>query len=168
MESLATLIRGFHPPCSKSTSRSPDRRSSMRSAARRSPTTNSLSRSPGATWGQIRSKAQPNEFPLTVNGNSGPGCPTNGGHRRRHGSEPLRGSPQIEPADRDKLRAAVVQYERQKNDDACTAGNALTDTLRAAHHRRAVRQALVELGYLDITRRSIPQPLRVAKCARIT
>ena len=76
--------------------------------------------------------------------------------------------PQIEPADRDKLRAAVVQYERQKNDDACAAGNALTDTLRAAHHRRAVRQALVELGYLDITRRSIPQPLRVAKCARIT
>lgn len=76
--------------------------------------------------------------------------------------------PQIEPAERDKLRAAVVQYERQTNADACAAGSALTDTLRAAHHRRAVRHALVELGYLDITRRSIPQPLHVAKCARIT
>jgi transposase InsO family protein len=74
----------------------------------------------------------------------------------------------IEIADRDKLCAAVVQYERQLNNEACIAGDALTDTLLAAHHRRAVRQALVELGYLDITRRSIPQPLHVKKCARIT
>jgi transposase InsO family protein len=75
---------------------------------------------------------------------------------------------QIDLAERDKLRAAVVQYERQWNNDACTAGDVLTDTLLAVHHRRAVRQALVELGYLDITRRSIPQPLHVVKCARIT
>ena len=75
---------------------------------------------------------------------------------------------QIEPAERDKLRAAVVQYERQHNDDACTAGIVLTDMLLAAHNRRAVRHALVELGYLDITRRSIPQPLHVVKCARNT
>ena len=52
------------------------------------------------------------------------------------------------------------------NAAACTAGDVLTDKLLAAHHRRAVRQALVEHGYLDITRRSIPQPIHVAKRKR--
>lgn len=58
----------------------------------------------------------------------------------------------IELAERDKLCAAVVQYARQLNSDACIAGDMLTDNLLAAHHRRAIRKALVELGYLDITR----------------
>lgn len=70
--------------------------------------------------------------------------------------------------ERDTFRALVLQYEQSYNDAACTAGDALTDRLFAVHHRRAVRQTLVELGYLDITRRSIPQPLHAAKCARIT
>ena len=70
--------------------------------------------------------------------------------------------------ERDTLRALVLQYEQSYNDEACSAGDALTDRLLAVHHRRAVRHALVELGYLDITRRSIPQPLHAAKCARIT
>ena len=74
----------------------------------------------------------------------------------------------ITPNERDTLGTLVLQYERQHNDEACSTGDALTDTLLAVHHRRAVRQALVELGYLDITRRSIPQPLHAAKCARIT
>lgn len=74
----------------------------------------------------------------------------------------------IDLNERDTFRQAVVQFERQFDHDTCIAGDALTDTLKAAHHRRAVRQALVELGYLDITRRSIPQPLRTTKCARIT
>jgi transposase InsO family protein len=73
----------------------------------------------------------------------------------------------IVPNERDTFRALVLQYERQHNEHACTAGDTLTDTLLALHHRRAVRQALVELGYLDITRRSIPQPIHAAKCARI-
>lgn len=69
---------------------------------------------------------------------------------------------------RDTFQCAIVQCEHQYNHNACTAGDALTDTLLAVHRRRAIRQALVELGYLDITRRSVPQPLHVAKCARIT
>jgi transposase InsO family protein len=73
----------------------------------------------------------------------------------------------IELAERDALRSIVVKYEDELN-AAYMAGNALTDKLKAVHHRRAVRHALVEQGYLDITRRSIPQPIRSAKCAKIT
>jgi transposase InsO family protein len=68
-------------------------------------------------------------------------------------------------AERNTFRAAVVQCEQELHAAACTAGSALTDKLQAAHHRRAVRQALVELGYLSITRRSIPQPIHNANCA---
>ncbi len=74
----------------------------------------------------------------------------------------------ITDATRDKFRAAVLQYELKLNQTACTTGDALSDTLIAAHHRRAVRQVLVEQGYLDITRRRIPQPLPSKKCAKIT
>ena len=71
-------------------------------------------------------------------------------------------------AERDNFRATVVQYEQELYAVACTAGDALTDKLAAACHRRAVRHVLVEQDYLSITRRSIPQPIRLAKCARIT
>ena len=74
----------------------------------------------------------------------------------------------IHQNERDTFRAAVVQYERALNDDACAEGEPLADRLIAAHHRRAVRHALVEHGYLDITRRSIPQPTHAPKRARIT
>lgn len=74
----------------------------------------------------------------------------------------------ISPTERDTLQALIVQYEREFDLAACTAGQHLTDRMIAIHHRRAVRRALVELGYLDITRRSIPQPLHNAKCAKIT
>lgn len=74
----------------------------------------------------------------------------------------------IDPNERDTFRALILQYEHQYNEHACSAGDALTDRLLAVHHRRAVRQTLVERGYLDITRRSIPQPIQAAKCARIT
>ena len=73
----------------------------------------------------------------------------------------------ITPNERDTLGTLVLQYERQHNDEACSTGDALTDTLLAVHHRRAVRQALVELGYLDITRRSIPQPIHAVTCASV-
>jgi transposase InsO family protein len=76
--------------------------------------------------------------------------------------------PPLDQFARDTFRTAVVQYEQELNRELCTAGLALTDTLRALHHRRAVRRVLVEHGYLDITRRSIPQPLPPAKCAGIT
>jgi len=74
----------------------------------------------------------------------------------------------IDPNERDVFSATVVQYEHELNEAACTAGDSLTDTLAATHHRRAVRRVLVERGHLDITRRSIPQPLPPRKCARIT
>ncbi len=74
----------------------------------------------------------------------------------------------IDPNERDIVSAAVLQYENQLNEAVCTAGDQLSDTLEAAHHRRAVRHVLVERGYLDITRRSVPQPLPPRKCARIT
>ena len=71
-------------------------------------------------------------------------------------------------AERDTFRAAVVQSAQELYAAACTSGDLLTDKLRAVHHRRAVRHALVEHDYLSITRRSIPQPIHLAQCARIT
>ena len=73
----------------------------------------------------------------------------------------------IDLAKRDIFRAAALQYELELNHAACYRGDELTDILLAIHHRRAVRHALVEHGYLDITRRSIPQPLPPRKCAKI-
>jgi transposase InsO family protein len=76
--------------------------------------------------------------------------------------------PPLGAAERNTFRAAVVQFEQELHAEACTAGHVLTDKLRAIYHRRAVRRVLVEHGYLSITRRSIPQPFHLAKCARIT
>lgn len=75
--------------------------------------------------------------------------------------------PTLGTAERNTFRAAVVQSEQELYAAACTAGDALTDKLRAVFHRRAVRRALVEHDDLSITRRSIPQPIHSAKCARI-
>ncbi len=73
----------------------------------------------------------------------------------------------ITALERGTFRATVVQYAHELHDRACYEGHAVTNTLEVVYHRRAVRRALVELGYLDITRRFIPQPIRAAKCARI-
>jgi transposase InsO family protein len=70
-------------------------------------------------------------------------------------------------AERNTFRAAVVQFQQQLYTAACTSGDVLTDKLRAVYHRRAVRRVLIEHDYLSITRRSIPQPIHSAKCARI-
>jgi transposase InsO family protein len=75
--------------------------------------------------------------------------------------------PTLGAAERNTFLAAVVQCEQELRTDASTAGHVLTDNLLAAYHRRAVRRVLVDLGYLSIKRRSIPQPIRSAKCARI-
>ncbi len=74
----------------------------------------------------------------------------------------------IDRQERDSFCAAVVQYESQYQDRVCSPDQPLNDMIVACCHRRAVRQALVELGYLSITRRSIPQPITTAKCARNT
>lgn len=74
----------------------------------------------------------------------------------------------LSTSERDSFRATVVQYEAQYQHEVCIQGQSLTDMLSAICHRRAVRGALVEHDYLSITRRSIPQPFKSAKCARIT
>lgn len=71
----------------------------------------------------------------------------------------------IDRIERDKFRATVVQFENDQKSKACTPSKLLTDIPRAVCHRRAVRHTLVERGYLDITRRTIPQPLPTVKCA---
>jgi transposase InsO family protein len=76
--------------------------------------------------------------------------------------------PTLGEAERNTFRTAVVQFEQELYAAACTSGDVLTDKLRAVCHRRAVRRTLVEHDYLSITRRSIPQPIHLAKCARIT
>jgi transposase InsO family protein len=74
----------------------------------------------------------------------------------------------IDLAERDTFSAAVAAREHELQEVACTAGDEPSDRLRAAHHRRAVRQVLVDQSYLVITRRSIPQLIPAAKCATIT
>ena len=66
--------------------------------------------------------------------------------------------------------SAPPWYNSNKNfNRRLHSGHVLTDTLRGVYHRRAVRRALVELDYLAITWRSIPQPIRLAQlAARIT
>ena len=66
------------------------------------------------------------------------------------------------------VRRTHRRIARELNEVACTAGDELTDRLVAAHHRRAVRQVLVDQSYLVITRRSIPQLIPGVKCATIT
>jgi hypothetical protein len=75
--------------------------------------------------------------------------------------------PTLGEVERNTLPAAVAQCEQELYADARTAGNVLTDTLPAVYHRRAVRPVLVDHDYLDITRRSIPQPIHSTKSARI-
>jgi transposase InsO family protein len=76
--------------------------------------------------------------------------------------------PTLGEAERNTFRATVVQFEQELYAAACISGDVLTDKLRAVYHRRAVRRVLVEHDYLSTTRRSIPQPIQSAKCARIT
>jgi transposase InsO family protein len=71
-------------------------------------------------------------------------------------------------AERSTFQNAAVQYQSELHRAAASRGELLTRVLSAVHHRRAVRRALVELGYLDINRRIIPQPLPAPKQAKIT
>jgi transposase len=57
------------------------------------------------------------------------------------------------------LKQAYPDWGCERISDMLVRGPAL--------HRRAVRRALVEHDYLSINRRSIPQPIRLAKCAGI-
>lgn len=71
-------------------------------------------------------------------------------------------------AERTTLETTVQHYETKFRQDLCSQRHPFTDKLTAICHRRAVRHALVEHDYLSITRRSIPQPIKPGKCARIT
>ena len=74
----------------------------------------------------------------------------------------------LDDAERASFQFTVAQCSEKFRGELCTQGHTLTDKLSAICHRRAVRHALVEHDYLSITRRSIPQPITSAKCARIT
>jgi transposase InsO family protein len=73
----------------------------------------------------------------------------------------------IDLGERATFHAAVVQYAQKIITESCTDESELTDTLRTVYHRRAVRQVLVDLAYLVITRRSIPLPYNSPNCAGI-
>jgi len=74
----------------------------------------------------------------------------------------------LDDTERASFQFTVDQSTEKFRGELCTQGHPLSDKLSAICHRRAVRHALVEHDYLSITRRSIPQSIRSAKCARIT
>ena len=90
------------------------------------------------------------------------------GHAHGTAAERFAARTPIAQIDRDTFRAAVVEYTHQVQREFCTPDQPTTDTLSVTIHRRAVRRVLEELDYLDITRRTIPQPFHKAMCARIT
>ena len=73
----------------------------------------------------------------------------------------------ISPDQRSQFRAAVARHR-----DEIIAAHKPFDPQNKNHqrqvHRQAVRQALLELGLLTITRRSIPLPLKRKKRAKIS
>jgi len=75
----------------------------------------------------------------------------------------------IDYTERAEFRSAVeraLQEQRQKREER-EEEQPWTATLLAAEHRRAVRQALVELGILTTRWRSIPLPIKPRKSAKI-
>jgi transposase InsO family protein len=62
----------------------------------------------------------------------------------------------------------IQTFETQYQTEVYAENVPLTAILRALIRRRAVRRALVEHGLLLITRRSIPQPIRSLKRAKIS
>jgi hypothetical protein len=75
----------------------------------------------------------------------------------------------ITPAERERFLLTVQRLRNQIHEAMDLASQeSLTAADQAAIHRRVVRQALVELGILSITWRSISLPIKPRKCARIS
>jgi hypothetical protein len=70
--------------------------------------------------------------------------------------------------ERDTFQAAVILCERQLRHERSTTDQQLTNTCSALVHRELFSPRCRRARRLDITRRSIPQPIHTAKCARIT
>ncbi len=62
----------------------------------------------------------------------------------------------------------VVKYVHNSTEGNCPCEHVSADIKSIAIHRRAARHVLVDLGYLVITRRPIPQQFPPKKCATIT
>ncbi len=76
--------------------------------------------------------------------------------------------PAIRPAQRQELRATIARHQRQV---IAERGDAFAPENKNHQHqvlRQAARRALVELGLLTITRRSIPLPLKRKQRAKIS
>ena len=75
----------------------------------------------------------------------------------------------ITTAERERFLLTVRRLRSQIHEAMDLASQeSLTAADHAAIHRRVVRQALVELGILSITWRSISLPIKPRKCARIS
>jgi hypothetical protein len=77
---------------------------------------------------------------------------------------------EIDYTERAEFRSAVERaaYEQQQKRESIPQEHSLTAAALAAEHRRAVRQALVELGILTTRWRSITLPIKPRKPAKIS
>jgi transposase InsO family protein len=73
----------------------------------------------------------------------------------------------ITEAERTEFRVAVLRHRDTIQGQHSSAETTTNTTTIHSIHRQAVRRALVELGLLSITRRSITLPLRLLKLAKI-
>ena len=74
----------------------------------------------------------------------------------------------ISPEQRSQFRAAIATSPRRDHRRTTRSFDPQNKNHQRQVHRQAVRQALLELGLLTITRRSIPLPLKRKKRAKIS
>lgn len=82
------------------------------------------------------------------------------GHLGPAPSELWSGHPPISPEQRQRFRAAIERYQEQIVAEKKETINPKNKNHQAQVYRHAVRRALLELGLLTTTRRSISSPLK--------